>query len=140
MARMFFAVPLIALTALAATAPARAHDAQDAATSGNVTPLLTQALADVEGKEVSMLTVTYPPGGASSAHRHNADVFVYVIEGAVVMQVDGSDPATLTAGQTFHETPSDVHRVSRNASDTKPAKILAILIKDQSAPATVPVK
>jgi len=140
MARMLRAVPLIAVAALAAAVPARANDAQDASTSGSVTPLLTQALAGIEGKEVSMVTVTYPPGGASSAHRHNADVFVYVLEGSVVMQVDGGEPVTLTAGQTFHESPEDVHRVSKNASDTKPAKILAILVKDEGAPATVPVR
>jgi len=126
------------LAALAAAGAILADDVQDAPGSGTVTPLLTQALAGIEGKEVSMVTVTYPPGGASSAHRHNADVFVYVLEGSVVMQVDGGAPVTLEAGQTFHESPSDVHRVSRNASDTKPAKILAILVKDQGSPATVP--
>jgi quercetin dioxygenase-like cupin family protein len=62
-----------------------------------------------------------------------------VLEGSVVMQVDGDEPVTLAAGQTFHESPTDVHRVSRNASNTKPARILAILVKDEDAPASVPV-
>jgi quercetin dioxygenase-like cupin family protein len=56
------------------------------------------------------------------------------------MQVDGAAPVTLTAGQTFHESPSDVHRVSKNASDKEPAKILAVLVKDQGVPATLPVE
>jgi quercetin dioxygenase-like cupin family protein len=99
-----------------------------------------QSLAGIEGKEVSMVTVTYPPGGASAPHRHNANVFVYVLEGSIVMQVAGSAPVTLSEGQTFYEAPTDVHSVSRNASDTKPAKILAILIKDKGAPATVLVQ
>ena len=137
MLRTILAVPLIAI-ALAGR-PACANDAE-AASSGTVTALLTQALTGIEGKEVSMVAVTYPPGGASAAHRHNADVFVYVLEGSVVMQVDGGAPVTLSAGQTFHESPADVHRVSKNASDTTPAKILAILVKDQGAPATLPVK
>lgn len=56
-------------------------------------------------------------------NRHHADVFVYVLEGTVVMQVAGGEEMTLTAGQTFYESPADIHAVSRNASDTEPAKI-----------------
>jgi quercetin dioxygenase-like cupin family protein len=108
--------------------------------SGTATPLLTKTLPDVAGKEVAMLTVSYPPGGASSAHRHNADVFVYVLEGAVVMQVAGGQELTVSAGQTFHELPTDIHSVSRNASMTAPAKILVFAIKAQGAPLTVPEK
>jgi quercetin dioxygenase-like cupin family protein len=108
--------------------------------SGAATPLLTKALPDIPGKEVTMLTVSYPPGGASPAHRHNADVFVYVLEGAVVMQVAGGQELTLSAGQTFHELPTDIHSVSRNASMTAPAKILVFAIKAQGAPLTVPAK
>ena len=102
--------------------------------------ILKQALAGIEGKEVLMATVTYPPGGATPAHRHDANTFVYVLEGSVVMQVAGGKPVTLTAGQTFYESPTDIHAVSRNASSTEPAKILAVLVKDVGKPATVPVK
>lgn len=56
------------------------------------------------------------------------------------MQVAGGKPVTLTAGQTFYESPTDVHSVSKNASDTQPAKILAVLVKDAGKPATVAVK
>lgn len=86
-----------------------------------------------------MVTVEYPPGGASPPHRHNANVFVYVLEGAVVMQVEGGEEMTLAEGETFHELPSDIHTVSRNASDTEPAKILVFLVKDEGAPATEPL-
>jgi quercetin dioxygenase-like cupin family protein len=138
MFRITLPIRLIAMTALLAGAAAHA-DAPSAA-QGNVTPLLSQPLAGIEGKEVTMVSVTYPPGGASAPHRHNADVFVYVLEGSVVMQVDGGQPVTLNAGQTFHESPTDVHRVSKNASATQSAKILAILVKNSGAPATVPVE
>jgi quercetin dioxygenase-like cupin family protein len=114
--------------------------AQQAAPAAKVTPLLTKPLAGIDGKESLMLIVEYPPGVASAAHRHNANTFVYVLEGSVVMQVAGGPEMTLTAGQTFYESPSDVHSVSRNASDSKPAKILVILVKDIGAPVTVPVK
>jgi len=105
-----------------------------------VTPLTTKELADIPGKEVLMVTVDYPPGAADSPHRHNADVFVYVLEGTVVEQVKGGKPVTLTAGQTFYEGPDDIHIVGRNTSNTRPARILAILVKKKGAPPLVPVK
>lgn len=109
-----------------------------AAPGAKVTPLLTKPLVGVDGKEGLMVVVEYPPGVASAAHRHNANTFVYVLEGSVVMQVAGGAEMTLTAGQTFYESPSDVHTVSRNASDSKPAKILVLLVKDVGAPVTLP--
>jgi len=112
--------------------------AQPPAPSAKATPLLTKPLAGIEGKEGVMLTVEYPPGVASASHRHNANTFVYVLEGSVVMQVAGGPEMTLTAGQTFYESPSDIHSVSRNASDTRPAKILVMFVKDIGAPPTVP--
>lgn len=102
--------------------------------------LLTQELANLQNKEVLMLTVEYAPGQASAPHRHNAHTFVYVLEGAVVMGVQGKEPVKLEAGQTFYESPEDVHAVARNASETRPAKILVTMIKEKGAPATVPVK
>jgi len=103
---------------------------------GTAQPLLTQDLPDIPGKEVVVLTVTYLPGGASLPHRHDADVFVYVLEGSVLMQVDGQPPVTLGPGQTFHEGPGDIHRQSANASATQPAKFVVFMIKDKNKPAT----
>ena len=90
-------------------------------------------------KEVLMLTVEYPPGGADPVHRHDADALVYVLEGSIVMGVKGGTPVTLGAGQTFHEGPDDVHTIGRNASDSKPAKFVVFLLKDVGKPALVPV-
>jgi len=105
---------------------------------GEVTPLLSKDLTDLPGKEGVMITVKYPPGASDAIHRHNADVFVYVLEGSIVMQVRGGKEVTLTPGQTFYEGPSDVHVVSRNASQTKPAKFVVLLIKDKATPILVP--
>ena len=99
-----------------------------------VTPLLTRALTEFPGKEVEMITVEYPPGSVDPVHRHDAHAFVYVLEGSIVMQVKGGKEVTLTPGQTFYEGPNDVHVVGRNASSTKPAKFLVLLVKDQGAP------
>ncbi|HJU39576.1 MAG TPA: cupin domain-containing protein [Tahibacter sp.] len=104
-----------------------------------VTTLMTHALADRPGKEVTLLSVAYPPGGASAAHRHEADAFVYVLEGAIVMGVAGGKAVTLGPGETFREGRDDIHTISRNASDTKPAKFVVFLIKDIGKPVQLPV-
>ena len=93
----------------------------------------------MSNKEVRMLTVTYLPGGASLPHRHDAQVFVYVLEGSMTMQVDGAAPVTVGPGQTFYEGPRDVHRVSANASQSEPAKLLVVMIKEKKQPASRPV-
>jgi quercetin dioxygenase-like cupin family protein len=105
-----------------------------------VTTLATQALQNEPGKEVLMLMVEYPPGSADPVHRHNAEAFVYVLEGSIVMGVNGGKPVTLSAGQTFHEGPDDVHTIGRNASDSKPAKFVVFLLTDAGTPALVPVE
>lgn len=101
-----------------------------------VKQLMTKELIGAAGKEVLMSTVTYPPGGASPPHRHDAQVFVYVLEGELIMQVQGGPKVTLKPGDTFYESPSDVHAVSANASRTAPAKFLVLIIKDKGAPTT----
>jgi quercetin dioxygenase-like cupin family protein len=103
-----------------------------------VTQVLSKDLTGIPGKEGVMLTVEYPPGGSDPIHRHNAHAFVYVLEGSVVMQVRGGKETILTPGQTFYESPDDVHVVGRNASETKPAKFLVFMVKDKGAPVLVP--
>ena len=113
------------------TGPAMAEEAK-------VTPLMSKDLAGSPGKEVLMITVEHAPGGASPVHRHDAQAFVYVLEGSVVMQVKGGKEVTLTPGQTFYEGPNDVHLVDRNASKTEPAKFVVFMVKDKGAPALLP--
>jgi len=105
-----------------------------------VTTLMSKDLPDFPGKEGRMITVVYPPGASDPVHRHNADAFVYVLEGSIVMQVKGGKEVTLTPGQTFYEGPDDVHVVGRNASTTKPAKFVVFLMKNKEAPVLIPVK
>src|SRR5262245_5040781 len=102
-----------------------------------VTPVMSKDLAEFPGKEALMITVEYPPGGSDPVHRHNAHAFVYVLEGSIVMQLKGGKEITLTPGQTFYEGPNDVHVVGRNASNTKPAKFVVLLVKEKGAPALV---
>ena len=115
------------------TAPALAEDAK-------INPLMTKDLTGLAGKEGTMLLVEYPPGGSSDKHKHNAHTFVYVLEGSITMQVEGGKEVTLGPGQTFYESPDDIHTVSRNASKTNPAKFLVFMIKATGAAGVVPVK
>jgi quercetin dioxygenase-like cupin family protein len=111
-----------------------------AAPQPQVHPLIQKDVADVPGKEVVMITVDYPPGTVEPIHRHDAQVLVYVLEGTVIMQVRGGKQVTLTPGQTFYEDPNDVHTVGRNASTTKPAKFVVVLLKNKGANIELPAK
>ena len=95
-------------------------------------------VADVANQEILVLEVTYPAGQASAVHRHNAHTVVYVLEGTVEMQVAGGELMTLEPGDVFYETPDDIHSVSRNASETEPAKILVYFLKEKGAASTEP--
>jgi quercetin dioxygenase-like cupin family protein len=109
------------------------------ATPPTLEPLVEKDLPALAGQAGLLATVTYAPGGASGPHRHNADTFVYVLEGSVVMQVEGGEAQTLGPGDTFYESRADIHAVSKNASMTEPAKFLVFIIKDKDAPISVPV-
>jgi len=108
--------------------------------TAHVTPLKQKDLPNYPGKEGLMISVEYGPGGSSPVHKHEANAFVYVLEGSVVMQVKGQKEVTVSAGETYYESPTDIHLVSRNASDTKPAKFIVVLLKNKGAPVVMPVK
>ncbi|MFZ6644575.1 cupin domain-containing protein [Undibacterium sp. TJN25] len=93
-----------------------------------VIPLTKQALPDIPGKNVIMATVNYEPGQASDPHIHPGSVFAYVLEGEVISQLEGQAPVTYKQGDYWYETPKIGHIVSRNASATKPAKLLVWLL------------
>ena len=111
-----------------------------AAPPPDVKEIMSKPFTDIPGKEGLVLTVTYPPGGADEIHRHDAHAFVYVLDGSIVMQLRDAEPVTLKPGEGFYEGPNDVHIVGRNASDSKPAKFVVFLVKNQGVPALLPVK
>jgi quercetin dioxygenase-like cupin family protein len=120
------------LLLIVAAAPLLAADSAPASAK----QLFQKDLTSVNGKELILLTVDYLPGGTSMPHRHDAQVVVYVLEGTVTMQVKGQPAVTLHAGETFYESPTDVHSVSANASKSAPAKLLVFMVKDKGAPIT----
>jgi quercetin dioxygenase-like cupin family protein len=112
--------------------------ADEAGHGVKVTPLMQQALPDVPGKEGLVLEVEFAPGHVDLPHRHDAHVFVYVLEGSVEMGVTGGRPVVLNPGDTFYENPQDVHPVGRNLSKTQPAKLLVFFVKSQNTPPVLP--
>jgi quercetin dioxygenase-like cupin family protein len=105
-----------------------------------VAPLMQKDLADMPGREMLMLSVEYPPGTVEHIHRHDAYAFVYVLEGTIVEGVKGGKEVTLTPGQTFYEGPNDAHTIGRNASTTRPAKFVVVLVKKKGVDAVLPAE
>ena len=117
------------------TQPARAAEPEPV-----VSPVMLKDLADLPGKEMLMITVVYPPGTVEHIHRHDAHAFVYVLEGSIIEGVRGGKEVTLTPGQSFYEGPGDVHTIGRNASKTKPAKFIVVLVKKKGVDAVLPAE
>jgi quercetin dioxygenase-like cupin family protein len=124
---------------------------------GSASALLTQALVsraqtggrkvvfehdlpdvDLKGWSATVVEVSYAPGEASAAHRHPGITIAYVLEGEIRSKVADEPEKTYTTGQMFLETPGQLHAVSRNASATKPAKLLAVLLAEKGKQLTTP--
>jgi quercetin dioxygenase-like cupin family protein len=105
--------------------------------TGKARTLIVKELPDFPGKDGMVEVVDFAPGEVSQPHRHNADLFVYVLEGTVETQVEGQAALNLKVGDVFYESPTDVHVVSRNTSTTKPARLLVFYVKNKGAPPTV---
>lgn len=120
---------LLAMLALTpAFVPALAH----ASPKSKVTVVFDHALPNVPGKSMKGVLVEYGPGASSPAHRHPDSAFIYatVLEGAVRSQVNDGPVTVYRAGESFAELPGDHHNVSSNASDTEPARLLAVFVVD----------
>ena len=125
---------------IAAGALGQAHTQSGAPKPPN--QIFKQDLPNVslDGWEVTVSHVDYPPGRVGGPHRHAGFVLVYVLEGAVIAKVTGQgEEKTYAAGQMFYEQPGATHEVSRNASQTVPAKILAMIFAKKGDVLTTPV-
>jgi quercetin dioxygenase-like cupin family protein len=99
-----------------------------------VRTVLTRAIPEDAGREARVLEVVYPPGGTSAPHRHPGAVIAYVAEGEVVSQLDDGAPVTYRAGESWYEAPGQLHAVSRNASATRPAKLVVFFLTRPGEP------
>ncbi|MDA9531068.1 cupin domain-containing protein [Bradyrhizobium sp. CCBAU 25338] len=125
-------VPFIfgaAFAAIAGAAPSAAHGIGE-----TVTPHFEQSIPNIPGKSVVALVVKYAPGGASPSHIHakSAFIFGYVLSGAIESQVNDGPKRVYRTGESFYEPPGSRHPVSRNASRSKPASLLAVFVVDSS--------
>ncbi|MYN06323.1 cupin domain-containing protein [Pseudoduganella aquatica] len=141
MLRKSLIVAAAAVAALSLSLGAQAHEGHvDAATGKEVLGMLQHLpLPDAPGKHGVLVTVTYAPGQASIPHRHPGSVFAYVLEGEVESQLADGKPVTYKAGDSWYEAPLIVHGMSRNASATKPAKLLVYMMLGEGDPPLIPL-
>ena len=118
---------VIIAASLAVATPATTQSLGEA-----ITPNFKQAIPNIPGKSLVALVVDYAPGGASRSHTHakSAFIYAYVVSGAIESQVNDEPKRIYRAGESWYETPGAHHAVSRNASATEPAKLLAVFVVD----------
>jgi quercetin dioxygenase-like cupin family protein len=117
------------------TAAAHAHEREE------VKAVFEHAIPNIAGKSLKAFVVSYPPGGKSASHHHDASAFIYahVLSGAIRSQVDDEPAQVFRAGEGFYEVPGSYHRVSENASGREPASLLAVFVVDsKDSPVTIP--
>ncbi|SDT20818.1 Cupin domain protein [Pseudomonas sp. Z003-0.4C(8344-21)] len=130
------ALPLLAAAlAFSLSTAALAHDPSE-----KVTVLQEQLLKNAPGKKAMMIEVDYQPGQSSIAHKHDGTAMAYVLEGEVISQVKGEQPITYKKGQFWYEPAGSEHLVSKNASQSKPARLLVFMVLAPDEPVLIPLK
>lgn len=129
-------LPLLAAAlAFSLSTAALAHDPSE-----KVTVLQEQLLKNAPGKKAMMIEVDYQPGQSSIAHKHDGTAMAYVLEGEVISQVKGEQPITYKKGQFWYEPAGSEHLVSKNASQSKSAKLLVFMVLAPDEPVLIPLK
>ncbi len=128
-------LPLTMNTVSATLAPLCATAAEGSPLD-KVEPIASYPLPNVPGKRVTIVRVTYGPGGFSRPHRHAGSVTAYITRGEIRSQLGGGPVETFAVGQSFFEPPGSTHLVSANASSTEPAELIAVFVADEGAQLT----
>ncbi|MEN5245716.1 cupin domain-containing protein [Pseudomonas atacamensis] len=130
------ALPLFAAAlAFTLSASAMAHDPSE-----KITVLQEQLLKNAPGKKAMMIEVEYQPGQSSIAHKHEGTAMAYVLDGEVISQVKGEKAITYKKGQFWYEPAGSEHLVSKNASSTKPAKLLVFMVLAPDEQVLIPLE
>ena len=116
--------------------PICASDASSGSSLNKVEVISSHALPDIPGKRVTVVRVTYGPGGFTPPHRHAGTVTAYITKGQIRSQLKGGPVGIYEVGQSFFEPPGAIHLVSANASDTDSAEMIAIFVADEVAQLT----
>ena len=124
----------VVAAAAAALIPPTAESAHGAPLRETVTVAADEPIPNLPGKRLVSHVVDYPPGAASAPHHHarSAFIYAYVLSGEIRSQVDDEPARVYRPGEAWFESPGAHHRVSANASDTAPARLLAVLIVDSA--------
>jgi quercetin dioxygenase-like cupin family protein len=128
-----------AALAISIAGPIYAHDSE----AQTVTKNFETAIPNIPGKSLVAVEVDYAPGAASPSHTHAKSAFIcaYVISGAIESKVNDGETQIYRAGESWSEPPGAMHSISRNASKTEPAKLLAVFVLDaKENPLTTPIK
>src|ERR1700751_954331 len=128
-----------AALALSMAGRINAHDNE----AETVTKNFEAAIPNIPGKSLIAVEVDYAPGAASVPHTHakSAFIYAYVISGAIESKVNEGKTRIYRAGESWSEPPGAIHSISRNASKTQPAKLLAVFVLDTNDnPLTTPIK
>lgn len=110
------------------------------AAGSEVEDMMRQVIAEPHNQQVEMVRVSFAPNESSVPHRHNAHVFVYMLEGEIEMQLEGGEKLRLKPGETFYEAPDDVHVVTRNTSGKEPAVFLVFFVQEAGKSNFVPIE
>jgi quercetin dioxygenase-like cupin family protein len=129
-------LPLTANAISSAVAPLCASNNGEGSALDKVELITSHALPNVPGKRVTIVRVTYGPGGFTRPHRHAGTVTAYVTKGEIRSQLGGGPVETFDVGQSFFEPPGSTHIVSANASTTEPAELIAVFVADEGAQLT----
>jgi quercetin dioxygenase-like cupin family protein len=130
------ALPATMDAASAMAAPLCATSSSSDSSLNRVEVIGSYALPNVPGKRVTIVRVSYGPGGFTPPHRHGGSVTAYITKGEIRSQLGGGPLETFTVGQTFFEPPGSTHVVSANASTTEPAELIAVFVADEGAALT----
>ncbi len=116
--------------------PMCAADASSGSSLNKVELISSHALPDIPGKRVTIVRVTYGPGGFTPPHRHAGTVTAYITKGQIRSQLKGGPVEIFEVGQSFFEPPGAIHLVSANASNTEWAELIAVFVADEGAQLT----
>ena len=128
--------PPITMDAIAGAVAPLCMTSAAASPLDKVEPIGSYALPNVPGKRVTIVRVSYGPGGFTRAHKHAGSVTAYITKGEIRSQLGGGPLETFKVGQSFFEPPGATHLVSANASNTEPAELIAVFVADEGAQLT----
>jgi quercetin dioxygenase-like cupin family protein len=116
--------------------PICAAEASPGSSLDKVELVTSHAIPDMPGKRITVVRVTYGPGGFTPPHRHGGTVTAYITKGRIRSQLNDGPVETFEVGQSFFEPPGTIHRVSANASTTEWAELIAVFVADEGAQLT----